>query len=202
MPRGGRLKVMTGKKFYCLDIPGNQYAIARFQDEEAVFVFPFKKWILNWEIPKFFIPPNDGIVPDLMGSDVGGIFCSAKLKEVIEKNKSDLDIVQWLPVAIFLKDTGDTLQYDYLHFPEPPDCLSLKHCKYLPDGSMLPPFYSSTKMKGRHIFNSSGGYETTITLVSKDMLKILEKSGCTGLSFGPANVIYDENEQASKAVVP
>ncbi len=189
---------MNTRKFYNL-YGGGHYAVAKAADNVDPLIFPDEGWVSNWATPCFSIFQNDGIIADFTCSDIDGRLCSNSLKDIIEKNKAKNDIIQWLPVKIYNEETGDTLQYHHLHFPEPLDCLSRKHCKFNPGSErVMVPVYSYQKIKGKQIFNSSGGYETIITLFSDKMRKAIEEAECTGLDLEPANVIYDE-EKARQA---
>lgn len=183
---------MSGKKYFDLYAPREQYACVMAPKEISRLIIPKKGWVKNWKALPLFVPPNKGIIADYMFSVLIGRFCSDKLKEVIESNKGEKDIIQWLPIDIFVEETEETLRYHHLHFPEPWDNLSHSHCKYLPDGNLVVPFYSYKKIKNHEIFNTSAGYEKIITILSDRMLKAIEDSGCIGLNVKPSNVIYDE----------
>ncbi len=185
-------KTMTIRKFYKLS-NDDHYAFARRTENVSPLVIPQKCKVSNWRPPLFLVKKSDGIIADYIFSGVGGRFCSDKLKKVIEENKLEIEIIEWLPVDIFIEETKETIRYHHLHFLKPADCLNLEYCKFI-DKELAAPFYSYKKIKRRNIFNCPEGYETIITIVSQDMLEALEQAEITGLSFEPANVIYDEEK--------
>ena len=184
---------MSGKKFFTLYEPEKQYAFAMASKEISRLIIPKKGWVEKWEVLPLHIPKGSGIISDYLTSIVRGRLCSEKLRKIIEKSKGKTDLIQWLPVDIFNEETGETLKYHHLHFPEPPNCLSRKHCKFNPNSDrVMVPVYSYQRIKSREIFNSSGGYEKSATILSDNMRKTLEEAECTGLCLERAPVIYDE----------
>jgi hypothetical protein len=107
--------------------------------------------------------------------------CSARLREVVEAARSDIDELQWLEASV-TTDREATLPYFVLHFPTKPDVLDRDRTTYSYGDQVIRPVVSLERVGRRQIFSYSrygGG-----PIISAAMRRAIESPGCTGLDFG------------------
>lgn len=123
---------------------------------------------------------------DYLANDVGVRLCSDRMRDVIERHRTERDDLQWLGARV-QAEGGGIVDYHVLHFPSTPDVLDVAATTYGPDGdSVVRPVVSSTKAQGRSIFT----YERYAVgpIISAELRDDLGAHHCTGICFEPVRV--------------
>ena len=91
--------------------------------------------ISDWDVLRLEL--GEGVVVDYLANTFAFRLCSQRLRDVIDRSLSALDVVQWLPVVV--KDREQTeLPYWVLHFPEAPSVINMsKSVLYFPDPKVV-----------------------------------------------------------------
>lgn len=133
--------------------------------------------IQQWDAPTFRL--NAGVAVDYLANSSAWRLCSQRLRALLDSNRGDRDVLQWLPVSV-VDAAGVDLRYWVLHFPEVPDVIHKTRSVF--SGSVLVKACIDTGLAAGHrVFTLSryGDY-----LVVADQVKTaVTQAGCTGIEF-------------------
>lgn len=137
--------------------------------------------VTDWHVPKLDLV--GGGFPDYLASDLGCRICSSRMRKILDSEKSETDVVQWLPVSV--KANGGVRRYWLLHFPEPVEALGTR--TIWQDKFVVKAVLSESRLRGHAVFTYPGdeGLALVVNERVKDALALAE---CTGLECAPAQV--------------
>ena len=116
---------------------------------------------------------------DYLSSDLGGRLCSEKLRDLIDKNISDNDYVQWLDANVI--DGSECKKYYFLHFPKNIPVVNKDRSIFA--GDMVVKVVLDAKIVSPlSIFTLPDEVGRTL-FVSEKVKKIISENNITGVSF-------------------
>lgn len=172
-------------RFYRLFTAGD-FGVAFAPSEiESVGLIPDRGEIASWTPLELSVRPGqwEGLLADFVNSNLIIRLCSRRLRDLLDRLRSEVDRVQWLP-AYVTDIAGNRVEHFVLHFPEPPDVLNLDPGETIYDndsGVLIRPCLSPTKAANHKLFNIPG---LEITMVVDESVKqALEAAGIQGIEF-------------------
>ena len=169
------------------------YAIL-YADEEAVGVaygrsselllLPYSGTVDDWDVPTLDL--REGGFADYQPSNLVVRLCSARLRNVLEQQKSAYDIFQWLDVVV--ESPAERRTYYILHFPEPPDVLDADKTLFAGGDFVVKPVFSRAKVSAHSVFSYVKGGGLSL-FVSSDVRSVLESHGLTGMQFSRTRAV-------------
>lgn len=181
-------------RLHCGSFSIKKYAAPVAPKDYDELGFPEKGLQTNWSPIIFKKLKEEGPVPDYVCTDICGRICSLKLRKIIDEHQTNSDNkIQWLPMIIEDEESGAQTEYYYLHFPEVCDSLDFNHTTFSLLGVVQKIAFSFSKIKNRSIFNCAGS--AYCIGVSKKLKEAIFKSGCTGVTVSPANVVQKIKEK-------
>jgi hypothetical protein len=163
------------------------YGVAYSPDGTDSLIIPTSGHrVENWQTLDFTIKKDEfseiGEFSDYQPNDLACHLYSLKLKEVLEKSKSEYDELQWLPATVTnLK--GEKRKYAILHFPVGYDVLDKEQTLYHEDRRYGPirPVISHKLAVTHNIFT----YPDTavIFFISEMVRKNITAFKCEGITF-------------------
>ncbi len=156
---------------------GGQAGVAYIKNGTE-FNIPFKEgWIKEWQTKYFTL--RNGEYTDYLPA-IGCRLCSEKMREVLERCKSEKDVLQWLDAKVE-SETGEKRNYFVLHFPVLEDVLDKKRSKYVRN-ILTKKVINPEACLGHEVFSYIE--ESSISfVVSQKAREELKKSGCRGLIY-------------------
>lgn len=154
---------------------GGQAGVAYIKNGTE-FNLPLKEgWIKEWQTKYFTL--RNGEYTDYLPA-IGCRLCSEKMREILERCKSEKDVLQWLDAEVE-SETGEKRRYFILHFPVLEDVLDKKKSKYVKN-ILTKQVINPEACVGHEVF--SYPEESTLSfVVSQKVREELKKAGCRGL---------------------
>jgi hypothetical protein len=133
--------------------------------------------IRQWDTPSLQL--DRGIVVDYLANTPAFRLCSERLREVIENNRGDHDILEWLPVGV-ADGVGAELPYWVLHFPEVPDVIHKTRSVF--SSSVLVKACIDTSLATGHRVFTLSRYGVYL-VVTYQVKTAITQARCTGIEF-------------------
>ncbi len=157
---------------------GGLSGVAYIRNYSELSLLPEQGWVKGWETKYFTL--RDGTYTDYLTANIGCRLCSEKLRDILERCKSDKDVLQWLDAEV-VSETGEKRRYYLLHFPEPEDLLDKTKCGY--SGKILTRHAIDIKASAGHeVFSYIGG-STVSFIATPKVREELKNAGCSGLIY-------------------
>ncbi len=135
-------------------------------------------WISDWQ-PLHFTLEEGTIVTDYLANSFAFRLCSERLRDVIDRNRSKDDEVQWLAAPVKARDGVDLL-YWVLHFPNDVDVLNAS--RTLISGPVIVKAYLDPNRVANHRVMSLP--RDSVSLIVADQVKrAVQTAGSTGMKF-------------------
>ena len=139
----------------------------------------------SWE--PIFYKLKEGSYADYLADNIGARLCSPKLKDVIEKNLSGCDIIQWLK-AYIVDTQNNQIEYSILHFPVNFSIINNKESVMVGE-VVVKPVLKLNAVRDHNILKECipkiyGGR----FFVSKHLMQNIIKEDITGIGFSPVGV--------------
>jgi len=129
---------------------------------------------------------RDGAFADYLANNVGGRLCSEALYDIIERNRSPKDELQWLETTVSTVGK-ESRRYYFLHFAQNYPVVNEKE-SLMHMGTVITPVLSAQGIKGHEIFALPG--EPGIrTFVSVRLKTLVQQGKMTGVAFVKARVV-------------
>jgi hypothetical protein len=157
---------------------GGLSGVAYLRDYTELSLLPEQGWVGEWETP--YLSLRNGIYTDYLAANIGCRLCSKKLRDILERCKSEKDVLQWLSADVE-SETGETRRYYILHFPELEDLLDKTKSKYVRN-IVTKRIIDTKACAGREIFSYMGGYSLSF-VVSQKVKEELKNAKCSGLMY-------------------
>ncbi len=142
------------------------------------------EYVAAWTPITFIVA--SGQVCDYQPNNAGARLCSGRLQAVLDRGRTDVDAVQWLPTMV-IEAGGQALPYWILHFPIAHDVLDKKKTTFVPDTDLiLKPYFDRGLIERHRIFTFPDAALGVI--VRQDIKNAVIEAGCTGVDFIPALV--------------
>ncbi len=183
-------------KYYEVDFNDNSIYGVTVSDGELDDSTSFYKPIYEggkfeqWNLINFIL--KDGGFADYQMNDMYWHLCSKKMRDVIDKTKSDIDTIQWLNVTVSEKNGKEKKDYYFLHLIERPEIVDREKSTF-PDeadvddpGMVINPYFNIKLIGDRQIFTFRGS-EGVDLIVSENIMKALKSAKCSGIEFSRAN---------------
>ena len=167
------------KRFYGMTGKArSSYGTAYFEYSKQLPLRPLFEvgQIEDWEPPRGEL--RGGSLSDLLNNNTFDMLCSPKLRNAIEKGKSDLDRIQWLD-AIVGDEKGKEHIYFVMHLPEPHDVLDQTLTTHSKRGSVIRPAISVKLAEPYNIFRFAG--DSFRFYLSDSMRKVIKEANCTNV---------------------
>lgn len=153
-------------------------------------VFPIEGYVNDIEM---IFKLQDGIYSDFMNNNLGLTICSEKFKEIIDKNKSETDIIQWIDTYI-QSENEEKRKYYILRLPVLTDCIDFNKSKFFEA-----PFFQyagyicldKNKICGRQVLKikyPEGKAGPSRLIVSGKIRKDIEENKLAGIIFEKLDV--------------
>jgi hypothetical protein len=136
----------------------------------------------HWKPVDFTIKPwrdNHGGFADYQTNNMGWPLCSDELRQIIDRNRSPRDEVQWLEATV--THEGQSRRYWVLHIPDRPDVLDSEKTIFAYQGFVVKPVFRMSELRDRNVFSYVGGNFTV--LVSSQVRTAMVAANCTGIDF-------------------
>ena len=157
-----------------------------FQEEDALgvahaptptqgLILPSLGLVESWKPLQFWL--KDGKYPDYLANDLGYRLCSERLRGILDRYASPIDLLQWLEAEI--RSTTDSRKYYILHFPNSPNVLDPNRT-IVAGNFVVKAVLSKCAVDGHHVF----GYPNCGQLplfVSDDVRQAIKKEKCIGI---------------------
>jgi len=169
---------------------GGRAGVAYIKNYTGLNLLPKQGWVKEWET-KYFTLKNGGYT-DYLPATIGCRLCSEKMRSILERCKSEKDVLQWLDAEVE-SETGEKRHYFILHFPVLEDVLDKKKSKYV--RNILTKQVINPKACACHDVFSYIEESTISFVVSQRVREELKKAGCKGL-------IYLQMSPKKKSYVP
>ena len=131
--------------------------------------------VKEWGTKHFSL--KDGGYTDFLPANIGCRLCSKKLRDILEKCKSEKDVLQWLDAEVE-SEAGEKRKYFILHFPELVELLDIKKSKYI-GGVLTKQVIEAKRCVGHEVFS----YKECSSLsfvVSEKVRNEIKKENCRG----------------------
>ena len=176
---------MRDDKIYCVwNAEGSDLGIGKKTGGFRIINLPERK-IVDWQSITYTL--QDGRFTDYQDNTDGLRMCSGRLKSLIEANKSENDVLQWLEVSV--SDERQARPYYVLHFPEIDDVLDKNGCVYDEAGDVIKPVLSRAICAPYNLIAFKGDTRfSTMLYVRDNVRKAILKAGCTGMVFDKENL--------------
>lgn len=133
--------------------------------------------VRQWDAPTFRL--DMGVAVDYLANSSAWRLCSQRLREVLDSNRGDRDVLQWLPVSV-VDAAGAQLPYWVLHFPEVPDVIHKTRSVF--SGSVLVKACIDTGLATGHRVFTLSRYGVYLVIAGQVKTAVAE-AGCTGIEF-------------------
>lgn len=150
---------------------------------DAFLLPPTGEQIANWEPLEFEL--RDGGFADYLSNDLGARLCSESMRLVIDRNRSECDEIQWLPVSVRTPN-GIARACFILHFPKNFDVFN-KRASIMSGDVMVEPVLDKDQTAQRNLFGFPSESGRT-TYVSSHLKAAMEGAGLTGIECIPVRV--------------
>lgn len=168
---------------------GGQAGVAYIKNHTGFNLLPKDGWAKEWET-KCFTLKNGGYTDYLPA--IGCRLCSEKMRDILERCKSEKDVLQWLDAEVE-SETGEKRRYFILHFPVLEDVLDKKKSKYVRN-ILTSQVINPKACVGHEVFSYIE--ESTISfIVSQRVREELKKADCRGL-------VYIQMSPKKKSYIP
>ena len=169
--------------FQVLYVEDEQYApfgVAYAPEDTDLFLIPISgEKVITWSSINLAL--RDGDFADYLANDLGARLCSLKLKNIIEKNLSQIDEVQWLESTV-VNSSGLEKKYYILHFPVDYEVIDRNKSIIVNEEFIVKGVLDYSAVQGHHIFTYPNEAGRRL-FVNKDLKKVIEDNKCTGISF-------------------
>jgi hypothetical protein len=173
----------VGSYFYLHFADEPDLAVARRGDDPGL---DRRLWaggsVGDWQTIRYEL--DDGIVTDYLANSDAFRLCSGKLRDVIDRNRGQLDSIQWLPAVVARPDVQEA-PYWVLHFTDVADVLHKTRSLYSGD-VLIKPCLATDLLAGRSVFNFER-YGVRI-VIAEAVKRAIEKAGCGGIKFSAVPV--------------
>jgi hypothetical protein len=162
------------------------YGIAYVPKGTLLSILPSSGKVETWET--LILTLKKGDFPDYLANDRGLNLYSRKLRDILDRMKSDQDELQWLPVIV-RTENGEEREYFVLHFPHPCDVIDKEKSVF---GPSLGKYYNlikpviSRKLATNHQVFTIWGREGIAVIVSDSVKKSIQTTKCAGVVFEKA----------------
>ena len=158
------------------------YGVAYAPESTDLFLLPVSgNKVTKWKLLDLML--KEGKFADYLSNDLGARLCSEKLMNIIEKNRSPQDILQWLESIVFSETYDEQRSYYVLHFPVNYSILDMNKSIIAGGGKMIvKPVFCLAAVKDHSIFtlpNEAGRR----CYVSEKLKSLIEAEECSGLAF-------------------
>jgi len=155
---------------------------AEVKNTENWSILEDKGYIENWEPLLFEI--SEGEYTDYQCNDLGTRLCSTKLKDIIQSNRSENDIIQWLEASVILN--SEKREYYILYLPEQFDVLNMDKSIFDDEEdekfrTLVKPVLSE-KLAAKHNFFHYNRNQIGLT-ISETIKKIFKKEKISGMKI-------------------
>ena len=157
---------------------GGRAGVAYIKNYNELYLLPKEGTVTEWETKHFYL--KDGEYTDCLPANIGCRLCSKKMRDILERNKSNKDALQWLDAEVE-SEAGEKRQYFILHFPVLEDVLDKRKSKYA--GNILTKHVINPKACAGHEVFSYIEESTLSFIVSQKVREELKKAGCRGLIY-------------------
>src|SRR5262249_15934717 len=156
---------MARTDFYHVFIPNHpRFAMARALPDPDIGKQLRAGEVLDWKTLHFHV--EKGEVTDYLANSLAFRLCSAKLRDLIDANRSPTDDTQWLASELTLPN-GTHVPYAVLHFPTVSDVLH--ESRSVVSGSMLvKPVLDAAKVSGHTVI---GLPHDSVALIVADSIR-------------------------------
>ncbi len=169
---------------------GGQAGVAYIKNYTGLNLLPKQGLVKEWKT-KYFSLKNGGYT-DYLPANIGCRLCSEKMRDILDRCKSEKDVLQWLNAEVE-SETGEKRHYFILHFPVLEDVLDKKKSKYVRN-ILTNQVINPKACVGHDVFSYIE--ESTISfIVSQRVREELKKAGCKGL-------VYLQMSPKKKSYVP
>lgn len=142
-----------------------------------------KGYIRKWPMPTY---RTDGSFADLLGGSDGALLCSKHLRKVLDENKGDRDVIQWLEAKI-KTSTRNIRKYYVLHFPKAVDVIDYEESRIFKDDFYIANPYIHQKAAGGHkvfvIKYRKPTWGIRLVVISNKLRMTLNALKITGIEF-------------------
>jgi hypothetical protein len=128
---------------------------------------------------------ESGKLVDQLPSNVGGRFCSERMRAVIDQHRGPLDELEWLPATV-VDNSGVEHPYWVLHLLGESDFVD-RSSSIMVRGFVVKAVLDSRKVAGRHLLRFSGDSQRWI--VSDQLRSAFAEAGCVGLTYTKVPVV-------------
>ncbi len=158
---------------------GGQAGVAYIRGYNEINLLPKQGWVKDWETKHFTL--KNGEYTDYLPANIGCRLCSKKMRDILERYKSEKDVLQWLDAEVE-SITGEKRSYFILHFPVLlENVLDKKKSKYVRN-ILTKQVISPEACVGHEVFSylevSALSY-----IVSQKVKQELKNADCRGLIY-------------------
>ena len=122
---------------------------------------------------------EEGAVIDYLPNSRAFRMCSQRLRDVLERERGDADVLQWLPATV-TNGAGATLPFWILHFPRVPELINRAQSIF--SGPVLVKAVLDVTLVAEHrVF--SRPHDTVSLIVADSVRRAIAKAGCGGMEF-------------------
>jgi uncharacterized protein DUF1629 len=126
---------------------------------------------------------RDGEPVDYLPNNLGFPICSLKLKRIVDAEKADVDVIQWLPTRVIAD--GSDLPYFVLHVVDATDVFDEARSIRISSGALVKPCLNGRKIGRKRMLRGEG----ILTLfVSEHIRQAVLAEECTGMEFQPVEL--------------
>jgi len=122
---------------------------------------------------------EQGVVIDYLPNSRALRLCSQRLRDVLERERGDADVIQWLSATV-TNGAGGTLPYWILHFPTVPEVINKARSIF--SGPVLVKAVLDLTLVAEHrVF--SRPHDTVSLIVADKVRRAIANAGCAGMEF-------------------
>lgn len=128
-----------------------------------------------------------GWLCDHQPNNAGCLLFSERLQSVLEDNRAEADILQWLPVTV-VDVEEKSWPYWILHFLTRQDVLNKGKTLFVPGTNLvMKPYFDKALVRTHRVFSYPGA--ALALVVSSEVKQAIRQARCTGIEFSKALVI-------------
>ena len=134
--------------------------------------------VSDWSVRSYQL--EEGVVIDYLPNSDAFRMCSDRLRDVLDHERGDGDVLQWLQAVVTDPGGGD-LTYWVLHFPESPDVINRERSIFSGGDHMIKAVLDMELVVDHRVF--SFPHNSVSLVISDSVRRAIGAAGCGGMEF-------------------
>lgn len=134
--------------------------------------------VSDWGVRRYDL--EERVVIDYLPNNDAFRMCSDRLRDVLDRQRGDGDVLQWLQ-AVVTDPRGSDLTYWVLHFPESPEVINRERSIFSDEGHVIKRVLDMQLVAEHRVF--SFPHDSVSLVISDSVRRAIRAAGCEGMEF-------------------